>query len=205
MTGNATPPPAQHNADVIELDAQSRLHYIESYLEAPAADTLFEFCQQNLAWQQSQIQLFGKRVPIPRLNAWYGDAGYSYSGTSFDATTWPQDIECIKANIEQTFKIPLNSVLANLYRTGNDSMGWHSDDEKSLGEAPQIASLSLGASRRFVLRDKQDHQRKHELLLPHGSLLLMLGKVQARWQHSLPKTTKVQSPRVNLTFRNVVS
>jgi alkylated DNA repair dioxygenase AlkB len=190
-------------AEVIELDAHSRLHYIQSYIDTSAADTLFEYCLQKLAWQQSQIQLFGKRVAIPRLNAWYGDAGYSYSGTSFEATTWPQSIERIKAGIEQTFEMPLNSVLANLYRTGADSMGWHSDDEKSLGVAPQIASLSLGASRRFVLRDKQNHRRKHELLLPHGSLLLMLGDVQARWQHSLPKTTKVNSPRINLTFRNV--
>ncbi len=186
---------------VIELDETSQLHYIEAFIARENAERLFNHCLQNCPWEQSKIRLFGKHIPIPRLNAWYGDTGYTYSGTSFEASAWTAELLAIKHKIEQTSKLTLNSVLANLYRDGNDSMGWHSDDEKSLGIKPQIASLSLGASRRFVLRDKKNKTQKREIVLTNGSLLLMLGNTQLNWQHSLPKSTRVRNPRINLTFR----
>ena len=187
---------------VIELDATSRLHYVKSFISSARADHLFDHCMQACSWEQSKIQMFGKRIPIPRLNAWYGDSGYTYSGTSFAANDWTSELLILKQEIETVSRLTLNSTLVNLYRDGSDNMGWHSDDEKSLGLQPQIASLSLGASRRFVLRDKNTKKEKREVLLHNGSLLLMLGDVQLNWQHSLPKSTKVHNPRINLTFRN---
>ena len=187
---------------VIELDATSRLHYVESFISSARAHRLFDHCMQACAWEQSKVQMFGKRIPIPRLNAWYGDSGYTYSGTSFAANDWTSELLTLKQEIETASQLTLNSALVNLYRDGSDNMGWHSDDEKSLGPQPQIASLSLGASRRFVLRDKNTKKEKREVLLHNGSLLLMLGDVQLTWQHSLPKSAKVRNPRINLTFRN---
>ena len=188
--------------EIIELDATSRLHYVESFISNARADHLFEHCMQACTWEQSKVQMFGNRIPIPRLNAWYGDAGYTYSGTSFTANDWTSELLTLKQEVETASRLTLNSALVNLYRDGSDNMGWHSDDEKSLGRQPQIASLSLGASRRFVLRDKNTKKEKRELLLHDGSLLLMLGDVQLNWQHSLPKSIKLRKPRINLTFRN---
>jgi alkylated DNA repair dioxygenase AlkB len=148
--------------------------------------------------------MFGKRVPIPRLNAWYGELPYRYSGTTFEASLPPAPLQTLQAQINRDTGWQLNSVLANLYRNGLDHMGWHSDDEQSLGSTPQIASLSLGAQRRFVLRNKKDRSNKHQLNLHHGSLLLMLGRCQRDWQHHLPKSTRLALPRINLTFRESV-
>lgn len=189
------------NPEILKLDATSTLHHIEAFISQTQADQLYKHCQQSCPWEQSEIKIFGKRIPIPRLNAWYGDFGYTYSGTSFNATEWTTELLTIKQQIEKASQLTLNSVLANLYRNGNDSMGWHSDDEKSLGPNPQIASLSLGATRRFVLRDKKTKKEKREILLKNGSLLLMLGEVQSNWQHSLPRAAAVKDPRINLTFR----
>lgn len=186
---------------VVDLDVTSRLHYTEGFVDNANANRLYEHCMQHCDWVQSEIQVYGKRIAIPRLNAWIGDSDYAYSGTSFAATAWTSELFAIKTEIERASQLQLNSVLANLYRDGNDSMGWHSDDEKSLGTNPQIASLSLGQERRFVLRDKKTKKEKVEVTLEHGSLLLMLGDVQTRWQHALPKSKKVREPRINLTFR----
>ena len=131
------------------------------------------------------------------------DRPYTYSGIRFEAVPWTTELAELKAQVEQVSGLEFNSVLINWYRDGQDSMGWHSDDEKSLGEAPQIASVSLGASRRFVLRKKSDHTNKKELLLTDGSLFLMLGETQKLWQHALPKTRKSVGDRINLTFRQI--
>jgi alkylated DNA repair dioxygenase AlkB len=191
----------QTKPTVIELDKNSHLELTEQFICASNTALLYEHCMQAFPWMQSKIQLFGRRIPIPRLNAWFGDSGYSYSGTSFEAREWTPELLTVKHNIEHASQLTLNSMLANLYRDGSDSMGWHSDDEASLGPRPQIASLSLGASRRFLLRDKKTKKIKREVLLHDGSLLLMLGDTQIDWQHSLPKSTKVVEPRINLTFR----
>lgn len=190
--------------DELPLDDNSSLLYCRQYLNQSEADGLLEFCLDNVHWIQSRIMMFGKLVAIPRLNAWYGDRPYRYSGTSFKAKKFPCPIHQLKVRLKEDTDWNINSVLANLYRNGNDSMGWHSDNEKSLGELPQIASVSLGAPRRFVLRSKKDHTRKHSLDLEHGSLLLMLGNCQSEWQHSLPKARKVECHRVNLTFRKSI-
>lgn len=158
---------------------------------------------KNIPWKRDIIKMFGKEVQIPRLSAWHGDpeARYSYSGLELPPNPWNEGLLTIKTAIEKVAETCFNSVLLNWYRDGNDHMSWHSDDEPELGHNPIIASVNLGASRRFLLRRKKDHQQKVELALGHGSLLIMRGACQHHWQHAVPKQKKVKSDRVNLTFR----
>jgi len=190
---------------VLELSKTASLKYIPNFIAPQDSDTLLVQLKQNTDWVQSEINLFGKQVAIPRLNAWHGDRGYGYSGTRFAPRPWTAELAELKIGIERESGLQFNSVLMNWYRNGEDSMGWHSDNEASLGKDPQIASISLGQPRRFVLRNYQDKSIKHTLTLGSGSLLLMLGSVQSEWQHSLPKTRQVCSDRINLTYRYVVS
>ena len=188
----------------IELGPTASLVYTTGFIHHTVASQLAELWIDSLDWVQSEISLFGKRVRIPRLNAWYGDQAYAYSGTHFEAKPWTPELLSLKQQVEDASKLSFNSVLINYYRSGQDCMGWHSDDEAILGTHPQIASVSLGDNRRFVLRDKKDHKNKHEISLATGSLLLMLGQTQELWQHSLPRTTKSDRPRINLTFREIL-
>lgn len=185
----------------IELSDTAYLIVENDYLPTVDADDLLRITLHDIPWEQSRITLFGKQVAIPRLNAWYGDSQYTYSGTTLPAKALSPALTCLKEKIERQFSIQLNSVLANLYRDGNDGMGWHSDNEKSLGDQPQIASVSLGESRRFLIRNKADKTNKTELVLEHGSLLIMRGDCQTHWEHAIPKTAKPKVQRVNLTFR----
>lgn len=140
-------------------------------------------------------------MPEPRLSAWYGDAAYTYSGKTRQPHAWMPILDALRQRIEIACQARFNSVLLNLYRNGQDSMGLHSDDEPELGPEPLIASLSLGAERRFVLRHKTLTDQRHTLTLAHGSLLLMAGRTQHAWKHGLPKAKSVAEPRINLTFR----
>jgi len=157
----------------------------------------------DCAWQQPRIHLFGRHVRSPRLSAWYGDAAYTYSKITWPPQAWPPVIADIRHHLEDILGAVFNGVLVNLYRDGQDSMGWHSDDEPELGASPLIASLSFGAGRRFLLRRRDDHKMKCEIHLPHDSLLVMQGATQGHWQHALPKTARAVGPRINLTFRNI--
>ncbi len=185
----------------IALNDHARVVYIPDFLDPHTSESLFELFLNTLHWEQSTITLFGKQHLIPRLNAWYGEMPYKYSGTEFKQRDFTAELQTLLLKIQQQSNITLNSVLANLYRSGSDCMGWHRDNEKSLGPQPQIASLSLGETRRFVLRSRVDHQKKQVLELGNGSLLLMLGDTQKDWEHSLPRTRKPVGPRINLTFR----
>jgi alkylated DNA repair dioxygenase AlkB len=157
----------------------------------------------SLPWSQPEIRIFGRKVPVPRLQVWIGDADahYRYSGLDNRPLGWTPLLLDIRRRVEESCHHRFNSVLANLYRDGNDSNGWHSDDEPELGVEPVIASLSLGATRRFLMRRRDDHECKVEIALEHGSLLLMWGRSQADWQHTVPKQLRVGLPRLNLTFR----
>lgn len=161
--------------------------------------------RQEVPWGRHRIRLFGRDVDSPRLSCWIGDADamYTYSGARFEPMPWSAELAGLREAVGEACGIAFNSVLCNLYRTGSDYMGWHSDDEPELGPEPVIASLSLGAPRRFLFRLKKDHSVKHELLLEHGSLLIMRGHTQRDWQHSLPKTAKPVGERINLTFRRI--
>ncbi len=158
-----------------------------------------------LAWKQPQLRLFGRTVAAPRLEAWHGDpgAGYRYSGLDHDPQPWTPLLLALRERIERVSNARYNSVLINLYRDGGDSNGWHADDERELGPEPAIASLSLGAARRFLLRHRADATQV-EIVLEDGSLLLMRGRTQQCWKHTVPKERRVRDPRINLTFRYVV-
>ena len=170
------------------------------------SDGFFEQLLDDISWRQDQIKMFGKKVNLPRLTAWYGDKGksYKYSGIKMNPDTWTPTLLVIKEKVETVAELNFNSVLVNLYRNGQDYVSWHSDDEPELGNNPTIASVSFGATRRFILRHKSDRDLdKVEVALTHGSLILMQGTTQHFWQHQVPKTAKKISPRVNLTFRVV--
>lgn len=169
---------------------------------ASESAALFQVLSKCIDWQQHIITLYGRPVASPRLSAWYGDPGavYSYSGLRLEPLPWISALSEIKDRIEQLTASHFNSVLLNFYRDGRDSMGWHSDDEPELGRNPVIASLSLGATRRFLLRHKK-RRIQLDVELEDGSVLVMAGATQHYWRHQLPKTQHQVSPRLNLTFR----
>ncbi|MBF2046567.1 MAG: alpha-ketoglutarate-dependent dioxygenase AlkB family protein [Leptolyngbya sp. IPPAS B-1204] len=156
----------------------------------------------EINWQQDAMQIFGKSVALPRLTAWYGDAGksYTYSGLEQHPKPWTPILEVIKTRVEAVAQTRFNGVLLNLYRNGQDSVAWHSDDEPELGPNPVIGSVSFGGTRRFCFKHRQT-QQKVEILLTHGSFLLMRGETQHYWLHQVPKTQQPVEPRINLTFR----
>ena len=177
------------------------------FIPANERACLFAALRSGLDWRTEQIRLFGRTVTVPRLVAWYGDAGadYVYSGTLHRPLPWHPVLAELRDRVAARAGAGLNSVLANLYRSGADSMGWHADDEPELGATPLIASLSLGTPRRFCLRPKPGVAgRRSEIVLADGSLLLMRGTTLARFLHSLPKAAGVVGERINLTFRQVI-
>jgi len=171
----------------------------------PAAAALFSRLLAETAWEQHELQLFGRCLKAPRLSAWHGnhDAEYGYSGLRLAPRAWTPCLQEIRHTVETLCGQTFNSVLVNRYRGGSDGMGWHSDDEPELGAEPLIASVSLGAPRDFCLRHKQDRNLKHRLTLPDASVLVMAGATQRCWQHSVPKTRRPCAQRINLTFRTV--
>nr|WP_074213558.1 alpha-ketoglutarate-dependent dioxygenase AlkB [Salinivibrio sp. ES.052] len=181
---------------------QAEIDWRPNWLPLEQADALFTALREQVPWQQLPITLFGRTMMQPRLLAWYGDHPYTYSGLTLQPLAWTQTLFDLKARVEAQCHTPFNTVLLNRYRDGRDYMGWHQDDEPELGCKPVIASLNLGASRRFLFRHLA-RQEKREFLLNHGSLLVMAGETQTHWQHSLPKTQLPIGERINLTFRFV--
>ena len=173
------------------------------WLSVSVADQWLTLLTEQTPWQQPQVRIFGRHVAVPRLVAWYGDAeaSYRYSGLTHQPLPWTPLLAQIRAQVEQAAGQSLNGVLLNYYRDGQDSMGWHSDDEPELGVNPLIASLNLGGTRRFDLRRKGQNRIEHSLDLQHGSLLVMRGATQHHWQHQVAKTRASCAPRLNLTFR----
>ena len=180
------------------------LWYWDAAIEEPRSQ-LFEQLQQTIQWQQHQVRVFGRSWPAPRLSAWYGDpaARYRYSGLELEPLSWTPVLSELRGLVESLTRCRFNSVLLNRYRDGQDGMGWHSDDEPELGSNPQIAALSFGAQRRFVMRRRDHHDDRIELTLADRSLLLMGASTQQYWQHSLPKTRRMTAERISLTFRLV--
>ncbi|GAB7219167.1 alpha-ketoglutarate-dependent dioxygenase AlkB family protein [Vibrio comitans] len=182
---------------------QGRLYYDPQFMLSKETDELFQSLQNQLPWEQRAIKMYGRSIMQPRLHVLCGTQAYRYSGITLEPLPWPTPILPIKQRVESIAAQSFNTALINLYRDGQDHMGWHSDNENALGDSPVIASVSLGASRRFVLKHKQTKQ-KIEYILEDGALLIMAGDLQAHWQHCIPKTTKVSQPRINLTFRSVI-
>ncbi|MEO0442619.1 MAG: alpha-ketoglutarate-dependent dioxygenase AlkB [Pseudomonadota bacterium] len=187
---------------------KGELRYYEAWLSQDEAQQLFINLRQSIEWEQSVINMYGRAVKIPRLNAWYGDDNcpYRYSGHQFFAKPWLTELLTIKQRIESVGSLTFNSVLANCYRSGQDSVAWHSDDEPELGKNPVVACLSLGAERQFQLRHRYQKQLPvQKLTLKTGSLLIMSGAIQHYWHHQVPKTAKKVGERLSLTYRQVKS
>lgn len=179
--------------------------YYPAVFSPTEADALFLALRDQVEWQQEEITFYGKVHDLPRLTAWYGDAGkkYTYSGISVHSLPWIEPLAQMKQRIERISDVNFNSVLLNLYRTGQDSVSWHADDEPELGNNPVIGSISLGEERPFHMKHKHlDEKRK--IILENGSYLAMRGSTQHFWVHQVPKTTRKIRERINLTFRNIV-
>jgi alkylated DNA repair dioxygenase AlkB len=206
MKAMTIPRPEQANGAAAALPGAS-LAFVPDWLSPERADRLFDEVMRETPWEVHRIRMFGRMVDSPRLSCWMGEpeAVYRYSGADFAPHAWMPALDDLRARVQRQTGSRFNSVLANLYRTGRDAMGWHSDDEPELGAQPVIASVSLGATRRFVLKHRQQPDTKLALDLPHGSLLVMAGDTQRLYRHALPRTARSVGPRINLTFRWIES
>ena len=174
-------------------------------------DTLYDRLLNELPWQSDIVTLFSKTHITTRQIVWMGESNttYHYSGQSRHTTPWTDSVFHVKQYIEQQLSsigidTTFNSCLLNYYPSGTDGMGYHADDEKELGAQPIIASLSLGATRKFVLKHKKT-QDKVELHLESGQLVVMHGDTQKFWKHTITKTKTVAAGRISLTFRQILS
>lgn len=181
------------------------IYFEEHFISLAESELLYDKLKSQLNWEQSTIKIFGKIYQTPRKEAYYGDihANYAYSGKQLIRNDWNELLLKLKLKLEQEIGHSFNAVLANWYRDGKDSNGWHADDEKVLGKNPLIASLSFGCTRRFDLKHNKTKE-KLSLELSTGSLLVMGGELQHFWKHQIPKQLKIKDDRINLTFRLIV-
>lgn len=188
------------------LPCDGETHYRARVITEAEASRWFDVLLQDVPWQPDTVILFGKRITTARKVAWYGDPGcaYTYSGTTKQPLPWSPALQELRRLVEKVSGVSFNCCLLNLYHHGGEGMGWHSDDERELVPQGIIASVSLGAERRFLFRHKQDPKLKVAVQLESGSLLLMCGSTQTHWLHSLPKSTRIKRARINLTFRQML-
>jgi alkylated DNA repair dioxygenase AlkB len=187
------------------LHKDGTAHYYGKILPYREANRYFDLLLQNIQWKNDEANILGKHIITKRKVAWYGNSDYSYaySNTTKQALAWTRELSVLKRLVEEITGESFNSCLLNLYHNGNEGLGWHSDDEKSIGKYTPIASLSFGAERKFSFKHKQTKQTV-SLVLGHGSLLVMKGATQTNWLHSLPKSNRITQARINLTFRMMV-
>lgn len=195
--------PADPNKNQLPYDGQ--VYYYGKIIGSNQADYYLNALLKNIAWKNDEAVIFGKRIVTERKVAWYGeqDFAYTYSNTTKYALPWTKELLELKLVVEQQSEESFNSCLLNLYHTGKETMAWHSDAETDLKKYGTIASLSFGAERKFSFKHK-DTKEKIELILEHGSLLIMSGTTQSHWLHRLPPSTRIHTPRVNLTFRTII-
>ena len=191
----------QNNTTIVLKDAE--ISYDEHFLSNSEASTYFDVLRKETDWQQDRIKVFGKDYDQPRLTALFANnkKPYSYSNITMHPTPFSPVLLEIKSKIEKKLDQTFTTCLLNLYRNGQDSNGWHADNEKELGINPVIASVSLGAERLFHMKHRTDKTQKIRLNLAHGSLLVMSGSTQHHWLHQITKTKKNAGERINLTFR----
>lgn len=187
------------------LPADGEVNYYGQIMSVHKAQEYLQYLLSEIAWKNDEAIIYGKHIITKRKVAWYADSNfsYTYSKTTKEALPWTAELLELKKLTESITGKQFNSCLLNLYHNGDEGMAWHSDDEKSLGKNTAIASLSFGAERKFAFKHKKTKE-KVELVLQNGSLLLMHGATQSNWLHRLPPTKKVNSPRVNLTFRTII-
>ena len=185
----------------------AELLYIPNFFDTQQADDYFKIINTTTNWQHKNITVYGKTYKEPRLTALFGDTNkpYGYSNIIMYPEPFTEPLLKIKAKVEHTSNHKFNTLLINLYRNGNDSNGWHADNEKELGKNPIIASVSFGETRPFHFKHRTLKDQRHKLLLEHGSLLVMKGEMQHHWLHQIAKTKKDIKPRINLTFRNLIN
>lgn len=181
------------------------VNYYGKVMDQSKADSYLNALLKNINWKNDEAFIYGKKIITKRKVAWYGEKpfSYTYSKVTKQALPWTEDLIAIKSLIEEKSGETYNSCLLNLYHTGEEGMAWHSDGEADLKKNGAIASLSLGAERKFAFKHRETKE-KVELMLEHGSLLVMKGTTQSHWLHRLPPTKKISNPRVNLTFRTIV-
>ena len=187
------------------LNNDGEANYYGMVMTTSEANTYYNLLLKNINWKNDEALYHGKHIVTKRKVAWYGDQGflYTYSNTTKQALPWTNELIDLKRKTELITNSQFNSCLLNLYHDGNEGMTWHSDDEKSLGMNTVIASLSFGAERKFSFKHRRTRQTI-SLILENGSLLVMRGNTQSNWLHSLPLSSKINHPRINLTFRTIV-
>lgn len=185
------------------LPFDGEVYAIPNFFSQEESNELFNKLLNTIEWNQDSMNFYGKTVNLPRLTAWYGDMSkdYSYSGIEQKTKSWTTELLFIKQRVEQHSKVKFTSVLLNLYRDGSDSVSWHRDNEKVLRIDPIIASVSLGAMRTFKFRHVDNHAMVKSIELHNGTYVLMKGETQQKWEHQIPKTKSISSPRISLTFR----
>ncbi|MCY3624355.1 MAG: alpha-ketoglutarate-dependent dioxygenase AlkB [Gammaproteobacteria bacterium] len=189
--------------DVLKA-SDADVSYFGGFLAREEADRAFAAAAREQYVQES-ITIHGRTHDVPRLTMWYSEDGstYTYSGIAMQPRSFPPFVREMNARIARETGLYFNSVLINFYRDGNDKVGWHSDDEKELGDEIHIASVSLGIERVFRMRHRNDHSRVVDCTLGHGSLLVMRDPTQLHWEHCLPPRKRIAEPRYNLTFRTI--
>lgn len=191
----------------IDLGNGAVLTLWNDFLRDEAADALFGALLNQIEWQRPRVNVFGREHPIPRLQYWMGDpdAKYRYSGLLLMPQEWHPSVQILREQISAACQRTFNATLINLYRDGADKMGWHSDDEAELGDSPWIASFNLGSERTFALRKQGKTRTEEQIELKHNQLLLMSPAVQQGWQHCVPQRKRITQPRINMTFRRILS
>lgn len=179
--------------------------YMPNYLSSGESDALFLALLNLSGWRQDSISIFGRIHPLPRLHRWFAESNESYrwSGIHMQPEPFPIYLRELLVQVSKEANARFNTALGNLYRNEKDSVAWHSDDEPDLGPNPTIASISLGAARKFLMRKKNDHKQSRAFNLTHGSLLVMSGSTQVEWEHCIPKAATSVDARINLTFRAI--
>lgn len=194
--------------NLLPLDGE--LFYYPSFFTREKSDFYFDELMKSIPWQHDEVMMFGKKIITKRKVAWYGDEGcsYTYSKILRVPISWNETLLEIKNQVEEKANANFNSCLLNLYHEGSESMAYHADDEPMLEQHGTIASVSFGAERRFLFRHNNFRENKipvMETILSSGSLLLMQGEIQSHWKHALPASKKIKTPRINLTFRKIVT
>jgi alkylated DNA repair dioxygenase AlkB len=189
----------------VSLALGAWLDHEPAWLPAPEADAALAALRDELAWEQRAIVLFGRRILQPRLIAWAGDVGYRYSGQTLEPRSFTPVARALLARVSERAGTPFNHVLVNRYRSGDDRMGLHADDEPELGDHPTVAIVSLGAARRLAIRPRRAGARqRHDLELGHGSLVVMGGTCQRHYVHGVPRQPGLPGERISLTFRRLL-
>ena len=195
----------KYDSNINYLPHGGTVNFYGKIFNQQSADFYYGALLETIPWQNDEAFIFGKKIITKRKVAWYGDEAfsYTYSNNTKTALPWTDELVTIKQIVEEKSGETFNSCLLNLYHSGEEGMAWHSDAEKDLAKEGAIASVSFGAERKFCFKHKESSE-KIELLLPHGSLLIMKGETQKNWLHRLPPTKKISNSRVNLTFRTIV-